>query len=162
MASFEEFNRNWSRDMLQVTERAIGVQTLNETAMFMINQIRTRTRAGFGVAKSGGAVSRLKGLSGDYRRHRRSLRRRGQLSRLTTPNKSNLTLTGQMLDSIGFDINNLSKIVYLNFTNNFATRKSEYVSADRPFFNLSRGDIAEIIRDWNDRIQRQIDQTTFR
>lgn len=62
-----------------------------------IELIRKRTRLGYGVATAGAKRGRLKQLSDDYIDFRREY---GDLSPATRPAKSNLTLTGQMLDSM--------------------------------------------------------------
>jgi hypothetical protein len=62
------------------------------------NLIKTRTRRGYGVASDGGPAQRLKKLSPEYVDHRK--RTRSALSSETSPGKSNLTYSGQMLDSL--------------------------------------------------------------
>ena len=64
----------------------------------MLSQrILKRTRLGYGVTTAG-AQERLAGISDTYKVVRREYADR--LSDATTPNRSNLTATGQMLDSM--------------------------------------------------------------
>jgi hypothetical protein len=53
---------------------------------------------GYGVKKDLGRKEKLRELSFDYKEFRRE--NKDLLSRATRPSKSNLTLTGQMLDSL--------------------------------------------------------------
>ena len=62
------------------------------------DDIRRRTRAGYGTDTNGGNKSRLAALTDEYKK----ARRRMPLSTETSPNKSNLTQTGSMLDSLEF------------------------------------------------------------
>lgn len=71
---------------------------MHALAEMSIDMIRRRTRQGFGVRSFGGAKERLKPLSERYKEYRRENRRK--LSPETSPGKSNLTFTGQMLDSM--------------------------------------------------------------
>jgi hypothetical protein len=64
---------------------------------FTANLIRKRTRLGYGVDRQFGVKQKLKPLSPRYVSARKKFK---DLSNATTPKKSNLTLTGQMLDSV--------------------------------------------------------------
>jgi hypothetical protein len=59
--------------------------------------LRIRTRLGYGVNEAGGQKSRLKPLTARYIEYRKVFK---GLSSETRPGKSNLTLTGSMLDSL--------------------------------------------------------------
>lgn len=60
------------------------------------NMIRLRTRLGYGVASDYGDKERLKPLSQSYKEQRK----KEKLSNETSPGRSNLTKTGELLDSI--------------------------------------------------------------
>lgn len=75
---------------------AIKPRELEPVARFAIDIIVKRTRLGYGVSAQFGAKSPLKKLSTRYVERRR----RFGLDNLTAPKKSNLTLTGQMLQSM--------------------------------------------------------------
>lgn len=62
------------------------------------SRIVKRTKLGTGVDPDTGASQRLKKLSEGYKKTRK--RRRGSLDGTTTPAKSNLTATGQLLNSL--------------------------------------------------------------
>lgn len=63
-----------------------------------IRKITVRTRLGYGVEKPGAPRKKLKELSQGYIESR--LKAKGRLSSMTAPARSNLTFTGQLLDSL--------------------------------------------------------------
>lgn len=86
------------RTKLEITfNSAIGRKTLGPVARFAIDLIVKRTRLGYGVDKNFGIKSRLKSLSQRYKEFRKKY---PKLASSTSPGKSNLTLTGQMLNSV--------------------------------------------------------------
>jgi hypothetical protein len=93
--------------------------------------IRVRTRLGKGVV--GGSLVKLDSLSENYQKFRKKFK---GLSGLTTAKRSNLTLTGQMLDSIkGARIG--YKFIFF-FNNTESDNKAKWAAeGGRPFFELS-------------------------
>lgn len=69
---------------------------LTELGELAVSLIVKRTRLGYGVAKNGGKRFKLAALSDGYVKQRR----KGGLSKFARPKKSNLTRTGQMLESV--------------------------------------------------------------
>lgn len=76
-------------------ELAREVPSLGQAAA---EEIKKRTRAGYGVSSNEGNKERLAALSDGYKRRRA----RAQLSPETSASRSNLTFSGSMLDSIQF------------------------------------------------------------
>jgi hypothetical protein len=115
-----------------------------------IKLIVKRTRNGFGVEADGQPSRRLMRLTENYVNYRKQNRFR--LSPFTTPGKSNLTFTGQMLDS--FQIRQVSQ--GRTFIAPFGRRKgggptnlqvAGYVTENgRPFNNLSRSEIQRLAK----------------
>jgi hypothetical protein len=110
--------------------------------------IKVRTRLGYGVSRQGGKREELNSLSKKYTRYRRKNRR--LLSSSTRPNKSNLTFTGQMLDSITFKAGRGKLRVEPSgrrrdgLTN---LKLAEHVTdKGRPFFLLSDNELKQIVR----------------
>lgn len=62
--------------------------------------IRLRTRLGDGVSADGANKQKLKPLAPSTKKKRSGLAARGKLSSQTVPGKSNLTESGQMVDSV--------------------------------------------------------------
>lgn len=77
-------------------------ESISPTAMkalgdFAVDTVVKRTRLGYGVSIGFGVKSPLKALSNRYKQYRKNF---PKLSSTTTPSRSNLTLTGQMLASV--------------------------------------------------------------
>lgn len=107
--------------------------------------IRRRTLLGYGVAVSGGPRQALKRLADSYVSARR---RQAGLSTKTTPQKSNLTRFGFLLDSLVARVRRLGEVEIKpdgtrpdGLTNE---KVAEYVSEDRPFLNLSDNEIKQL------------------
>lgn len=71
--------------------------TMTKIGNFAADKIRVRTRTGYGVPKAGAEKEKLAALSESYIAARE---KDDSLSSETRPGASNLTRTGQMLDSI--------------------------------------------------------------
>lgn len=82
-------------------KRAVATDAIQPGPMkalgeFTANLIVKRTRVGYGVDRNQGEKQRLKALSNRYIEHRKQ----SSLSSTTNAKKSNLTFTGQMLESV--------------------------------------------------------------
>ena len=89
----------------QLEEKARQIEKTLQAANFdyliqeIPEQIQRRTRLGAGIDPSG-KNKKLDPLSDSYVKKREALKKKGDLFNATTPKKSNLTLTGQMLNAI--------------------------------------------------------------
>jgi hypothetical protein len=117
------------------------LQTLAERAVEMV---RTRTRLGYGVSGEtfGGAQQKLEKLAKSTVDKRRRLSKQGRLSGQTTPARSNLTETGELLDSIQFRIRGPRVEVFIGGGRN--QQVASYVSDARPFFTLSQSEVSRL------------------
>lgn len=79
-------------------DEAVKPKELTPVAEYTIDLIVKRTRLGYGVDRQFGNKQKLKGLSAPYIARRKKFK---NLFVLTRPGTSNLTLTGQMLTSMG-------------------------------------------------------------
>lgn len=143
-----KFKRSLAR-IRQVKERFAsavkGVHTpeyMKEVGDFAAKRIKTRTKLGWSVKDTGAQKERMKPLKQTSVEQRKKMLEQGRLSGLTTPKKSNLTRTGQLLDSIR-PKNATRSTVKVGPTGQRDDGKTnqrvgEYVSdAGRPFNNLS-------------------------
>jgi hypothetical protein len=89
---------------------AVDAYVMKKVGQFSLNLVVKRTRLGYGVDQDGGNKSKLKFLSPRYIESRKQFKKLGLLSPTTTPKKSNLTRTGQMIDSLKFRIINRTTI----------------------------------------------------
>lgn len=144
-----EFNEQLNNVIGRVTSK----RTLNKLGKEARNQVVKRTRLGQGVTGQGQPepLKPLKQSTKDYR-----TRYSKNLSRFTSKNKSNLTATGQFLDSMKYRVNPVNNQVELFFENNRRRELSggpprvkhtdllEYVSKDRFFFDLTDFEIRKL------------------
>lgn len=130
---------------LDKIQKELAKDAVPELGMQMADEIKKRTRLGYGVSKNNGSKERLESLSEQYKR----ARSRMDLSGETSPNKSNLTQTGSMLDSLepvrtgeysiqvtptGNDSNGISN----------ADKASWLTEQGRPFMFLSKPEIIRL------------------
>lgn len=107
-----------------------------------VDIIYKRTKSGKGVTddqSNAASIKSLKTLSPGYKEQRKT--RKGKKGDFFSPNRSNLTLTGQMLDSIKSKVSDGKITVSLSGTRDDGqTNKEvgEFVSENgRPFLNLA-------------------------
>lgn len=133
------------KDRVKSAATTEQMELLAEEAARMV---RVRTRLGQGVNKSG-AKGKLKALSPKYVDFRE---RFSDLSEFTTPPRSNLTLTGQMLESIEILDVKKGKVEIGPNRNTRRDGKStnqkvaEGVSKARPFMNFHKLEIKKLAR----------------
>lgn len=166
------------RDALSKSLRdALGRRTLLQIGKLAREIIYTRTKLGYGVTGSGDSVqrSRLKPLSPSYKLARKGYQQGGAMFNATgpngrkklvqfktrgakptgfgfSPNKSNLTLSGQLLDSIIVKVQNTSVLISIPSTSrtdsDFDNREvAELVSKERPFFDLTESERTRIVNE---------------
>lgn len=135
------------RSIIKRIQRAVK-ETHSRTELKVIGNeaakiIRRRTRLGYGVSRNFAERHRLRPLSAAYVEYRKSF---GSLSSFTTSKRSNLTLTGDMLDELGpTTITNQS--VTLGFENTFSKQKAKWVTeGGRPFLFMSRLETKQLVR----------------
>lgn len=136
---------------------AKNMKLIGNQAVF---EVKRRTRLGYGVPEDRAPKEKLLALSYEYIQQRIEMAEDGELSSATKPSKSNLTATGQMLDSL--------KVI--NYRRNFAEISPEgsrydtnqtnqeisaYVEAQgRPYLNLSALEIKKLARYYQNKILR--------
>lgn len=146
--SYAEFEKAFKKNTKKIEKEL--AKSMPEVGEIMVKDIKKRTRLGFGVSDNGASKSRLKKLEDSTKRYRRWYdRARGGLGDGATPTKSNLTLSGNMLDSLkARSTGDFS--VRVEPTGNDAgisnKEKAEYVSVVRPFLFLSKPEIKRITK----------------
>jgi len=125
-----------------------------EYANEALEAIRERTIGGHGIAQDGGSVTPLLPLSLSYKLYRQKNFR--QMASWTSAGTSNLTFTGEMLDSMVVQKRG-SKAYVLTFTGTrdggLENKKlAGYVSRKRPFFYLSQADLNRLENSANKRL----------
>lgn len=144
----------FTKKISQLIQDAASPAVLNSVGLEAVTIIKRRTRLGYGVSGAGEDRQRLKALSPAYIAVRK---RDGSLSEFTSPGRSNLTRTGQMLDSMRVIRAQQGKVIIGPTgrrrgggpTNE---QVAGYVSdAGRPFLNLTRLDEQQLIRFYRQR-----------
>lgn len=153
MSKLDQQLRGFSDRLKQSIVAARSPKVLREMGEKAIELIVKRTRLGFGVESHGQERERLKALSPGY------VIQRGRfesLSSFTAPKRSNLTLTGQMLDSMAvLRVGQGSVVVGPSGTRDDGLTNAEvagYVTAGgRPFNFLSRLEQEQVVRFYRNR-----------
>jgi hypothetical protein len=138
--------------------KSIDSKSMERIAKEAVIEIKRRTRLGYGVAEDRQPKEKLLSLSYEYIEQRFEMKEDGILSDATKPQRSNLTMTGQMLDSLRV----------INHRRNFAEispygsrwdsdltnqEVSAYVeAAGRPYLNLSDLEIKKLARFYQNKI----------
>lgn len=118
-----------------------SISNLDKIGGEVADSIRNRTRAGFGCSKKGGSRQKLAPL----KRSTIKIRRVKNLHSLTKPNKSNLTESGGMLDSITHRVSNNTLTIF--FSDREQAKKAAYhENGKRPFFNLTKTELRSVER----------------
>lgn len=91
--------KKFESDMEKIIDAVADKQTMQEVGDLMAERIKTRTRLGRGVNKTGGPSVPLAPLKDSTVTGRKRKKQNGDLSSFTSPKRSNLTETGQLLDS---------------------------------------------------------------
>lgn len=145
MSARNDLERFISRLEKTVKDAASAPQckALGEEAIRLIVK---RTRLGYGVTTQG-IKQPLKKLSPGYIK----FRKKQNLSEFTTPSRSNLTFTGQLLDSMRVMFVSQGRVVVgpKGLRNSKLTNEklAEYVAkAGRPFNNLSEQEESQLVR----------------
>lgn len=158
-------------------EKAVSASLDKELAQDVANQIKKRTQLGFGVDENGKQF-KLNALSDSYK-----AQRKGEvafftdqfgnvipyepevppnLSRNTTPSKSNLTKTGEMLESLTGEVSDnqiLINVKGLRKDGSGLTNEEvkDFVEAQgRTFLSLTSGERKELAREIKNRILRNL------
>ena len=155
-SDLEKQLKAFNKKLQQVVKNSTGTANINTYADSVLKQLQLRTRAGGGVyitGQLGGRGARLKALSANYKEHR--AKNRTSLGKGGKPNKSSLTFTGQLLQSLKVqDVKirngNVSfRIKPTGSRDDGLTNEklAEYVAKNgRPFLGLTRLDLTKANR----------------
>jgi hypothetical protein len=123
--------------------------------------IRKRTKIGYGItseSKTRSVSKKLKPLSSAYVKYRKKVGVKGEYG---SPERSNLTNTGQMLDAIKVTAQQAKVLVEIAETTrdegNITNKEvAKYVSKDRLFFGLTKQEYQLLVRDVQEYIKRRL------
>lgn len=123
---------------------------LDELGGTMVETIRTRVRLGYGISDNGQTKTKFAPLKPSTILKRERLARQGQLFNGSTPKRSHLTMTGDMMEQLMYK-KEPSQLVIL-FKTTFADQKAEWAQsgnryrAPRPFMFLTGLEIKNATR----------------
>lgn len=112
-------------------KEAVNREALDSLGSFAVNVVVKRTRLGYGVNTQFAKKQRLAPLNPGYVKARKMF---DGLSDLTTPKRSNLTRTGQMLDSIRHKVRGTSVEIRPE-----GRRKDGKLNSDIAYYNAIGG-----------------------
>jgi len=151
---------SFTRKLEKAFQVSMSVRVMKAMGEESVNLIRVRTRLGWGVEKSGQKRQRLISLTAPYIKQRK--RYRASLSQFTRPGqkKSNLTLTGDMLDSMKVTKAKRTQVVigfpkrkHLPFPKDSKARSrptiekvAAFTAKRRPFLNLTDLEERKLVR----------------
>jgi len=154
--SFKEFERDFDNaidDILDDLSKELG-DVADET----VEIIKKRTRAGYGVDDNHGSKSKLDPLSPEYKKQRKKMK----LSHKARWNKSNLTKTGSMLDSLESKVKDLSFTISPKGRDNGGVKNTDKTrwqeEKGRTYLRVSRIEINRITKLIQKKLTKIIDK----
>jgi hypothetical protein len=137
--SFDTELSEFIKKLNNIAQEATSKELLKPIAEETVSEVKTRIRAGYGVEDDGSNKSKFKPLKDSTKKSRK----KSKLAGGTTPAKSNLTHTGELVDSIEADVTDAKITLELKGERN--QKVASYVSGDRPFLHLSKQEIQRFI-----------------
>ena len=141
----------------ELKQQALSIKIMKRLAKSTEDLVYKRVKSGYGV--KGNTKGKLKKLSPRYKKYRKGK----PLGEFGTPNKSNLTLTGQMLQAFGNKVTKNTFNLFIKKTSRKTitggsdkhnnAKIAEFVSKLRPFLNLSKPEARVIISEYRQHIK---------
>lgn len=135
----DNFEQKLKEKLDELLRTATSEKILKKLAQKAVDLIRKRTKLGYGVDEHNASKSKLKPLSEGYVKARK---RKGTDSS-TTSKKSNLTLTGDMLKDLKYEI--IGNQIIVGWDEGFSHDKAVWnTEKGRAFNNLSKAEIQQL------------------
>lgn len=139
--------KNLNKRLRRIIKDATRREFMKKLGKESRDNIKLRTRQGYGVNEKGGKREALRKLSDPYIERRKTLKKQGKLSQKTSPRgvrgRSNLTKTGKMLDSLSYKVDGDSVEVFIKGSEN-QDKAKENAEMGRPFMNMTDKDIRRL------------------
>lgn len=157
--SFREAFKNVGK----VIEKITSKKCMSDLGKEIIAMVEKRTKLGYG--SKDGTKKKLTPLSPPYKKYRKNLKNpkeskaknKPNLSGNTSPSKSNLTLTGKMLEDMKED-SSIGKVI-VDFKSDFSREKAEWnTEKGRAFMELTKQEekrVAKKVQEIADNIIRK-------
>lgn len=156
---FASFSKDFNKGIKKINSEL--AKELPDIGDDMIDLIRNRTKAGYGVGTNSGSKAKNKSLSEGYKKYRS---RYNKLDSSTSAKKSNLTLTGSMLASLKAKISKLKMTVTVKPSSRDIKGISNEAKArwledmGRPFLYMSKIEINRMTKSVQKRLDDIIDK----
>ena len=150
---WDAFSKNFNRLLKDALDDITSKKNLKDKGDDLADDIVKRTKLGLSVDKPEGTPKKLKPLKPQTKTSRRYLKKKGKLSKDTTPAKSNLTQSGDLLDSVHAKVSDKKISVKVS---NSEKDKVKWTGKDRPFLNADKNQIKQIKKDLEDELVRQL------
>lgn len=125
-------------------------ENMQEIANYLKQDIYKRTKLGYGVDKAGGTQSKFRALSDGYKKQRKGM---DDLASDTSPAKSNLTQTGDMLDALVATASKAKATV--DIVDPVELEKAKWNEDNgRTFMNVSKSQILKITADIKAKVKK--------
>lgn len=143
--SFSHLNKELQKKIDKALDKVLDSSNMKEIGDDLADEIRVRTRLGYSVDSNNSLQKKLKPLAESTIKHRQNLKKQGKLHQDTTPKRSNLTMTGEMTDSIKAKPEKGGIKITANKT-------AKYHENTRPFLHLDKNQVKK----WSRKIQQQL------
>lgn len=147
-----EFPHHLKTALEKAKQELLSPSSLQQIGDDIAEQLRLRARLGNGLGENYTDPAKLKPLSPKYVEQRKKMK---DLSEETTPKKSNLTQTGEMLDDIIARINGFK--ITITFKEQFSKDKARWNSVKgRPFMHISRVQVQRLTNDMQSKLRSNL------
>lgn len=160
--AYDEDLKKFNKKVEKALDDLTNSKNLSSIANDLAFVIKRRTRLGYGVEKSGDNKEKLAALKTSTVASRKKKKKKGNLAQETSPTKSNLTESGQMLNSLqGRAINKMIEIGPTGDRNKKLTAYHQLGNtkmAARKYLNLAKEDIKQLTATMQDRFSIILDK----
>ena len=138
------------RELGMVLKKATSERELKQLGEKTTKRVHDRIKKGYGVKRDGAQEERLKPLAGSYVEQRKRM----SLHPSTSPSKSNLTQTGEMLGDLTYEV--AIGHLTIKYKTAESKTKAKHVSKKRPHMHLSADEIEDFAEDLDNVVARLI------
>lgn len=140
-----DFPKHLQKQLKEAVDHVTSKSYLKEVGTELAEDIKKRTRLGYGVAESLDRQKKFKPLAASTKKARKGMKKRGTLSGDTSPSKSNLTMTGEMVDDLFVETR--IGVISLRLKKAFSKKKAKWnKEKGRSFLEVSRSQYNSLVK----------------
>jgi len=154
MATAQKQMATWTKNMKKAIAKSLNKGNMKDLGELVVDTIVARTRyKGQGVDGSGNRARKLKNVSPKYAKWRKKQKRHADAA---TGKKSNLTFSGDMLDSVKVT-SAKQRTFEVGFSDKDEANKAKWnAEKGRPFLHLTGREINLITKELNSKINKNV------